>query len=150
MPETTATETVVTETTNTVEADQSAVTTETDDEYKWLTERLDAHTAELREAKTLLQTAMMAVQESLQPLRTAMEQQTTMNQQLSSMVQTMSETLTALAASAVLRSTPNNSTATLPATETATETVAVVEPENAVEGGPAAETTVEQKRRKRL
>jgi DNA anti-recombination protein RmuC len=117
------------------------------DEYQWLTERLDAHTRELTESRQLMQSQMEAIREAN---RTQAEQSNNLVTQLSQMVQTMSETLTALAASALLRSTQSNSEIT--STEPEPEVIVQTNPESVAEGSreQRTEPPPEVRRRRKL
>ena len=123
MEQTQETTTTVTETTQ-----QPDVAVETDEDYRWLTERLDAHTTELRENRKLMQAQLEALREAN---RTALEESKTLIQSLTEMVTSQNQTLSTITASlAMSQLTPQISVTSLPeveATETATE---VVEPEN--------------------
>src|SRR5215469_16976490 len=77
--------------------------TETDEDYKWLTDRLDAHTTGMMELRNLIQSQITAIMEAH---RNQSQQAETMIRSLSEMVQKQSESLTALAASVTLQSIP--------------------------------------------
>ena len=101
-------------------------TVETDEDYKWLTDRLDAHTTALTELRNLMQSQMEAqrmVSES------QLSETRTLIQSLTEMVKTQSESLTALAAaSALSKLTPQTLPITSQVIEPPTPAVEVVEP----------------------
>jgi ribonuclease HII len=137
--ETTAVETVTTETTQSVEP-----TVEIDEDYKWLTDRLDAVMVEMQATRTAFEQQLEANREASQ--NQLMESQTLIRS-LTELVTSGNQTLSAIAAASVLsKSIPNNSETTLQETEP--EPNPIVEPVNVAEENPAPKT--EERKRKRL
>ena len=141
IPET-VTEIVTRETT--VEQPETETSMEVEEEYKWLEERLDAHTAALQSAQV---TILEEVSQIRQMFQTSTEQSRTMIESLSTLVSSMSENLTTLATLPAIQSlTPPESTNT---PEEEILTVETAEPEN-VEPMPEsrAESAASKKRRR--
>ncbi len=110
------------------EAAHQQIATEVDEDYKWLTDRLDAQE---REINLLRQQLSEMFQSRTSELMTAFDQSQSQSRTLletqAQMITTLTENLTALSASALLRSTLPNSENTSTETLPATETIAVVE-----------------------
>jgi hypothetical protein len=144
MSEIKATEVVTTETTQTVEPTVST-TDSGEDEYKWLTERLDAHTTEQSRTRELMEAQYQALMEAN---RNALAESQTLIHSLSEMVRTQSETLSAMAAASVLsKSTPQTLASTSQETATLLEPIAEVIPDNVANAAQISEPPAQRKRR---
>jgi hypothetical protein len=98
------------------------------DDYQWLTERLDAHTAQQTELRTILQTQMDANREASQTAISTLEAQ---NRTLTTMVETLTAAQTRfMEAWELSRLTPPNLTLSLPEPEAEVIPVTIVEPES--------------------
>jgi len=145
--ETTETEVITTE--KTLETDQPELTpnaSEIDEDYRWLTERLDAITLALATQQTLFQSQLEAIQTANQ---NALSESKTLIQSLTEIVTNQNQMLTTLAASAALQSIPNNSQSI--STEQTEETIT----ENPESAASVAQTSEQQEKpekpkRKRL
>src|SRR5271170_1477449 len=121
------------------EAAHQQLATDEDEDVTWLTSRLDSVSTELQNLKATNETStsamMTAFQESQNQSRTLLETQ-------AQMITTLTDNLTALSQSALLRSVPENLASTLPdesLTPEATVEVIAVEP---AESAAIAEASV--------
>ena len=122
-----------------------------DEDYKWLTDRLDAHSASLTALQTELATTrgQIAALETL--LNSNQEQSRLLIQTLTEQNANLLQSVTTLSESALLKSPPNNSTPNSENQESETVTVQEVAPEGVNEATrERAEERVPEKKRRRI
>src|ERR1035437_1249590 len=132
-----------------VVTEPAAIAVTEDEDYRWLTDRLDAHSASVANLQTELLSRLTGVETSLQ---TNQEQSRLVIENQTRMIETLTSNLTALSESALLKlsqSVLESSSQTVePEPEAIAQTVEIVEPIRVAEENPEPKTKAEKKRRR--